>query len=67
LQRFRILAESTSLSPSRLQIKLTLIIASAGNAVAVRIMLKPSRDDVIVIVLIEDKLEGIIAELEHFS
>jgi hypothetical protein len=30
-------------------------------------MLKPSRDDVIVIVLIEDKLEGITVELEHFS
>jgi hypothetical protein len=30
-------------------------------------MLKPSCDDVIVIVLIEDKLKGISAELEHFS
>jgi hypothetical protein len=67
LQRFRILAELTSLRPSRLQKKVTLIIASAGNTVAVRMMLKPSLDDVIIIVLIEDKLEGISAELEHFS
>jgi hypothetical protein len=67
LQRFRILAELTSLRPSRLQIKLTLIIASAENTVVIRIILKPSCDDVIVIVLIKDKLEGISAELEHFS
>jgi hypothetical protein len=30
-------------------------------------MLKPSHDDVIFIVLIEDKVGGISAELEHFS
>jgi len=46
--------------------KLTLIIASAGNTVAVRVMLKPNCDDVVV-VLIEDELEGISAELIHFS
>jgi hypothetical protein len=30
-------------------------------------MLKPIHDDIIVIVLTEDKLEGISAELEHLS
>jgi hypothetical protein len=29
--------------------------------------LKPNHDDIIVIVLTEDKLEGITAELEHLS
>jgi len=46
--------------------KLTLTVASAGNTVAVSVMLKPNCDDVIV-VLIEDKLEGISAERDHFS
>jgi len=48
--------------------KLTLIIATAGKTVAVRVMLKPNCDDVIVVVVLtEDKLEGISAELDHFS
>jgi hypothetical protein len=45
----------TGLQPSILHVKLTLIIAGAGNTVTIRIMLRSSRDDVIVIVLPEDK------------
>jgi hypothetical protein len=49
-----------------LQIKLTLVLADAGNTVAVRLMLKLSHADVVVTGLTEGKLDESVLNLNIF-
>jgi hypothetical protein len=42
-------------------------MANAGSTVAVRVIFKTNRDDVIVAMLTEEKWDEVGAELEHFS